>query len=112
MYTFNVGAEKLGIAENGGSPADSVADNRLHVRIVEYGECLVSRLEVEYPAVAAVEGTARAEDLAALVPAHKDDLVGLGDTEGLGVGFDTVKLKISADAKRYRVRGVDRPNAL
>ena len=112
MHPCDLGANQCILAEGGFCPIDRVADDGLDRFVMEYGEGFVSRLEIEYPAVAAVEGTACAEYLAALVPAHKDDLVGFGDAERLCIGFDTVNLEISADAKGYRVRGVDRPNAL
>ena len=105
-------AEKLGIAADGVCPTNRIANNGLNVFVIEYGEGFVAGLEIEDPAVAAVEGATGAEHLAALIPAHENNLVGLGNTERLGIGLNTVKLEISADALSDRVGGVNGPNAL
>ena len=112
MHSCDLRADKSILAQDGVCPANCVANDRLNGFVIEDREGFVARLEIEEPAVAAVEGTARAEDLAALVPAHKHDLVGLGDTKRLGIGFDAVELKISVDALCDGVCGVDNPNTL
>ena len=112
VYFCYLGAGERRFAKDGVCPADCVTDDRLNRFVIEYREGFVTRLEIEDPAVAAVEGTAGAEHLAALVPAHKHYLVGLGDAERLCIGFDAVKLEISADTLRDRMCGVYRPYAL
>ena len=112
MHFRNLRTNKSILAKDGFCPTDGVADDKLNRFVMEDREGFVTRLEIEYSSVAAVEGTACAEYLAAFVPAHKYYLVGLGDAKRLCIGFNAVKLEISADALRYRVCGVYRPNAL
>lgn len=110
MNSCYLRADKLAVALDRLCPINRVANDGLNVFVMENREGLVARLEIEDPSVAAVEGTACTEYLAAFVPAHKHDLVGLGDTERLGIGFDAVELKISADSLRDRVGGVNSPD--
>ncbi len=103
--------EVRGAVAVGGGPADAVADHALYLRVVIDGVGLVPRLEVEDLAVAAAPDGARSEHLAALKPADEQQLIGLGDPEGLAIGLLVRELNESIHALGDGVRGVDRPHA-
>ena len=109
VYGADVGAGD-GTAVGGVDKADRVFDYKLYVFVIKGGIGFVARLEVEDLSVSALVKAARTEDLATLVPADKDNLIGIGDAEGLGIGFYLGKLEISADALSDGVGGVDCPD--
>ena len=68
-------------------PKDRVFDNRLYLFLMEGREGLVAGLEIEYPAVSAVEASARAENLTALIGGNKHGFIRLGNVKRLTVGL-------------------------
>ena len=81
-----------------------------NLRIMIGRVAFVTRLEVEDFTVAASVTATGSENLAALIAANKNKLVGFGDAEGLGIGFLVVELYVSVDTLRYLVGGVAYPN--
>ena len=76
---------------DGCCPVNGVGDDALNVGVMEGGAGLVAGLEVEDLARVAEVGHTRTEDVAVLIPTAEDELVRLGNEEGLGVkllGFD------------------------
>ncbi len=76
---------------DGSCPVNGVGDDALNVGVVEGGAGLVTGLEIEDLARVAEVGHTCAEDVAVLIPRAEDELVRLGNEEGLGVkllGFD------------------------
>ena len=75
-------------------------------------EGLVAGLEVEDVALAAGEGAAAAEDLAALEPADENLLVRLGDVEVLAVGLLMLDDDVAVQTLQDGVAGVHCPEDL
>ena len=50
-------------------------------------------LEIEYLTVFSVPDTSRTEYLTAVIPTNEKKLIGIGNTEGLHIGFLALKLE-------------------
>ena len=69
------------------SPVNCVCDDSSYVGIIEGSAGFVTGLEIENSSKLTGEAAARTEDLAALVGGDENNLVGVGDAEGLAIGF-------------------------
>src|SRR6266540_3329488 len=93
-------------------PADRVGDDLLDLRLVVCRVLLVTRPEVEHPALAAAVAAAGPEHLAAGERAHEHQLVRLRDVEQLAVHLLALDHQRMRDALGDRVAGGNRPEQL
>ena len=96
----------------GASPTNSVLDDSLHVFILVGGIGFVSGLKIEDLAVAAGERTTAAEDLAAVEPTDKNDVIGRGNVESLAVHLLGLKHKGLGHTRRDGMVGRNSPDSL
>ena len=94
------------------SPTDSVGKNLNNIFVVEGVAVLVTGLEVEDLAETALEGNTGAHYVTGLVPAGKYYVIGITDTERLGVKLLTLEVEVCGDALGNRVRGQQSPHDL
>ena len=104
------GCARGGDYEIGLCPADGVGDYLLDIGVVESAVGFVTGLEVEDFADAAEEGAAAAEDVAVLIPAREDKLIGLRDAERLAVHFLYTEVEVLRNTLSERVLGHDIPD--
>ena len=71
----------------GTSPTDGVTDDSLYVFVLIRRIGFMTGLEIEDLSVSACEGTAAAENLSAIEPTDKNNLVGIRDIERFAVHF-------------------------
>src|SRR5437773_11111870 len=105
-------AEAGWVAGRAGRPGGRVGDHPPDVGVEVRRVRLVTGPEVEDPAPAAVVAAAAPEHLAALEPAHEDELIGGGDVEELAVHFLLPDYERFAEPRRDRMRGIDHPESL
>ena len=91
---------------------DRVFDDPSYVFVVEGTAGLVTRLEVEYLAVAAAEGASCAENVTGRIPSGKDNIVGRGNVEGLGVELLGLKSEHRGKSRGDGMRGIHVPDDL
>ena len=109
FYLCDVRANECLITAIGRCPINGVANDRLNVGNMICRICLVTGLEIENFSISATECRAAAERLAALVPADEYQMLGLGDTERLGVHLLVRNFNISAESAADRVRRIADP---
>lgn len=107
MYARN----NVGFA-HGASPTDGVTDDPLYVFILIGRIGFVSGLEIEDLAVSAGKGTAAAENLSAIEPTDKNNLVGIRDIERFAVHFFILKKESVLHTLGNRMIRLNRPDPL
>ena len=112
LKCLEVRAGDLEILLYGASPSYSVLDNLLNVLVLEGLVSLVTGLEVEDSAVSACEGATASEYLAAVEPTHKDDILGIGNIEGLAVHLLGIENEGLVNSRSDGVIGLNCPDAL
>ena len=75
------------VAVGGINPINTVLDDLDNLFIIIGRIGFVAGLEIENSSKLTGEAAARTEDLAALVGGDENNLVGVGDAEGLAIGF-------------------------
>ena len=105
-------AGDLDILLYGACPSYSVLYYLLNVLVLEGLVGLVTGLEVENSAVSARKGATASEYLAAVEPAHEDDILGIGNIKGLAVHLLGIENECFVNSCSDGVVGLNCPDAL